>query len=126
MKNALDLVAEAKGRISEVSVDEAEQAIRDADVLIDLREADEFAAGYIAGAVHIPRGLLEFKLSGTPELGARDLKFVLYCKSSGRSALAADVMQQMGYLNVKSVAGGFDAWLAADKPFQKPSLPSFG
>ena len=99
---------------------------RDADVLIDLREADEFAAGYIAGAVHIPRGLLEFKLSGTPELGARDLKFVLYCKSSGRSALAADVMQQMGYLNVKSVAGGFDAWLAADKPFQKPSLPSFG
>lgn len=126
MKNALDLVAEARARISEISVDEAEQAIREADVLVDLREADEFAAGYIAGAVHIPRGLLEFKLSGTPELNARDLKFVLYCKSSGRAALAADAMRQMGYLHVQSISGGFDAWQAADKPFQKPSLPSFG
>jgi hypothetical protein len=60
-----------------------------------------------------PRGLLEFKLSATPALSARDLKVVLCCKSSGRAALA---MQDMGYLNVPSIAGGFDAWAAAGLP----------
>jgi len=51
---------------------------------------------------------------------------VLYCKTSGRAALAAAAMHEMGYLNVKSIAGGFDAWVAAGKPVHKPELPSFG
>jgi rhodanese-related sulfurtransferase len=89
MKTAHDLVAAAKARIQEVSLDHAERAILDADVLIDVREAEEYAAGHIAGAIHVPRGLLEFKLGNAPELSARDLKIVLYCKNSGRAALAA-------------------------------------
>jgi rhodanese-related sulfurtransferase len=126
MKTALDLVAAAKARVTELPIADAEGAIRDADVLIDVREAEEFAAGHLPGAIHASRGMLEFKLSGTPALAPRDLKVVLYCKTSGRAALAAAVMQDMGYLNVRSIAGGFDAWVAAGKPVHKPELPSFG
>ncbi|MCB2005794.1 MAG: rhodanese-like domain-containing protein [Burkholderiaceae bacterium] len=126
MKTALDLVAAAKSQIAEIPVDQAEAAIRDADVLLDVREADEFAAGHLPGAIHASRGMLEFKLSSLPELGDRDKKFVLYCKTSGRAALAALAMKQMGYLDVHSIAGGYDAWVAAGKPVAKPALPSFG
>ncbi|WP_339845655.1 rhodanese-like domain-containing protein [uncultured Halopseudomonas sp.] len=125
MKNAHDLVADAKDQIQEVSIEQADAAIRNADALIDVREGDEFAAGHIPGAIHIPRGLLEFKLSNMPELSARDLKLVLYCKTSGRAALAACSLQQMGYMNVQSISGGFDAWNEAGKPVMTPSLPSF-
>lgn len=125
MKTAHDLVAAAKKNIQEICPDDAEQAIRDADLLIDVRESDEYAAGHIPGAVHISRGLLEFKLSNTPELSARGLRIVLYCKTSGRAALAASALHEMGYLQVKSVAGGFDAWVAAGKRAVKPALPSF-
>lgn len=125
MKTAHDLVAAAKSRVQEVSVDTAEQAIREANVLVDVREADEFSAGHIPGAVHFSRGLLEFKFSGNPALQSRDIKIVLYCKTSGRAALAAAALHDMGYLNVQSIAGGFDAWAAAGKPIAKPEAPSF-
>lgn len=125
MKSAHDLVAEAKAHIHEIDLQDAELAIREADALIDVREPDEFAQGHIAGAVNIPRGMLEFKLSATPELEARDLKLVLYCKTSGRAALAAASLKEMGYLQVSSISGGFDAWAAAGKTVQKTSLPSF-
>jgi len=126
MKTALDLVTAAKARVTEIPVAAAEAAIRDADVLIDVRETEEFAAGHLPGAIHASRGMLEFKLAGNPALAARDLRVVLYCKTSGRAALAAVAMQDMGYLNVKSIAGGYDAWVAAGKPVHKPELPSFG
>ena len=125
MKTAMDLVAAAKAQVAEIPVADAEAAIRDADVLLDVREAEEFAAGHLPGAVHASRGLLEFKLSGSPQLASRDLSFVIYCKTSGRAALAAVAMREMGYLNVKSIAGGFDAWAAAGTPVHKPELPAF-
>jgi rhodanese-related sulfurtransferase len=125
MKTAHDLVLAAKARVEELSLAEAEAAIRQADVLIDVREADEYAAGHLPGAMHLPRGLLEFKLSATAALSPRDLKVVLYCKTSGRAALAACAMLDMGYLDVKSIAGGYDAWAAAGLPVQRPEVPSF-
>ena len=125
MKTAHDLVAAAKTRIQEVTVADADQAIREADVLVDVREADEFAAGHVAGAVHISRGMLEFKFSANPALQSRDLNILLYCKTSGRAALAAVALHDMGYLNVRSITGGFDAWAAAGKPVAKPETPSF-
>jgi len=125
MKTAHDLVAAAKARILEVTVDDAEQAIREADVLLDVREAEEYAAGHLPGAIHASRGMLEFKLSSNPALSARDLKIVLYCKTSGRAALAACALHDMGYLSVKSISGGFDAWVNTGKPVVKPSLPTF-
>ncbi len=125
MKTAHDLVEQAKSHIQEVSIADAGPAIQAADVLIDVREADEYHEGHIDGALNIPRGLLEFKLSNTPELGSRDLSILLYCKTSGRAALAAVSLKEMGYLQVKSIAGGFDAWNEAGLPVVKPSLPSF-
>ena len=125
MKSASDLVAQAKSRVNEISIDGAEQAILDADVVVDVREADEYVAGHIPGAVHMSRGMLEFKFSANPALQARDMAIVLYCKTSGRAALAAAALQDMGYLNVKSIAGGIDAWVAAGKPTAKPQTPSF-
>ena len=125
MKTAHDLVAAAKARITEIPLEQAAQAVREADVVLDVREADEFATGHLPGAVLAPRGLLEFKLSSTPELNARDLKLVVYCKTSGRAALAAAVMHDMGYTHVRSIAGGFDAWAAAGLPVARPQQPTF-
>lgn len=125
MKTAHDLVAEAKAHIREIDTDAAEQAIRDADLLLDVREPEEFQAGHIPGAVNIPRGLLEFKLDNDPQLAARGLDIVLYCKSGGRAALAARTLKELGYLQVHSIAGGFDAWAQAGKPVTQPSQPSF-
>ena len=126
MTTALDLVAAAKARIQEVPVDAAEAAITQADVLIDVREPDEYRQGHVPGAVNMPRGLLEFQMSGQPAMAPRDLAIVLYCKTSGRAALAACALHDMGYLNVRSIAGGFDAWAAAGKPVAAPSTPTFG
>lgn len=125
MKSAHDIVTQAKTQIQEIGIDQAEAAIREADLLIDVREFDEFASGHLQGAVHMSRGMLEFKMSASPALAARDLKIVLYCKTSGRAALAAVQLKEMGYLNVRSIAGGIDAWIAAGKPTVKPALPTF-
>ena len=125
MKTAHDLVLAAKAQCREISVDDAEAFLSSADAIIDVREADEYAAGHLSGAVNLPRGLLEFRLSATPALEKRDLNVVLYCKTSGRAALAANTMHSMGYLNVVSIDGGYDAWLSAGKPVVKPVQASF-
>ena len=125
MKSAHDSVAAASQHIEEVALDHAEQAVRDADLVLDVREPDEYAAGHLTGAVSVPRGLLEFKLSSTPAMTPRDLKVVVYCKSGGRAALAAAAMKDMGYLQVVSLAGGFDGWLAAGFPVVRLEQPSF-
>ena len=125
MKTAHDLVAAAKARVSEVPLAEAEQALRQADVVVDVREADEYAAGHIPGALHISRGMLEFRFSAMPALQSRDLRVLLYCKTGGRAALAGAALKDMGYLQVHNLAGGFDAWQAAGKPVAQPDLPAF-
>ena len=125
MKTSHELVTAAKAKIEEISIDDADQAIDNADILIDVREANEFSAGHLPGAVHISRGMLEFRVSNSPELASPDTRIVLYCKTSGRAALAACALHEMGYTKVKSIAGGFDAWAAAGKPVQKPAQPSF-
>ncbi|MDO9134350.1 MAG: rhodanese-like domain-containing protein [Hydrogenophaga sp.] len=125
MKTAHDLVLAAKSQCREVPIENAQALVQSADVVIDVREADEYATGHLAGAINIPRGLLEFKLSGTPALEPRDLNVVLYCKTSGRAALAAVAMQGMGYLHVVSIAGGIEAWVQAGMPVVKPVQPLF-
>ena len=125
MKTAHDLVVAARARVTEVPLADAEQAILEASVLVDVREADEFAAGHIPGAMLVPRGLLEFRFSATPALQSRDIRVLLYCKTGGRAALAAAALQDMGYLQVQNLAGGFDAWLADGRPVSRPDTPSF-
>lgn len=125
MKTALDLVAAAKAEIVELSLDQCDSAIKSADYLVDVREPEEYKAGHLPGAINIPRGLLEFKLSSDSTLENRDASFMIYCKTSGRAALAAYAMKQMGYHNVSSIAGGYDAWQAAGKDTVQPTLPKF-
>ena len=125
IKTAHDLVVDARARIEEVAIEDVDLAIQNADVLIDVREADEYAAGHISGAVHASRGMLEFKLTNDTALSSRDLKVVLYCKTGGRAALAAVSLLDMGYLHVTSITGGFDAWVSAQKPIVVPHLPRF-
>jgi rhodanese-related sulfurtransferase len=125
MKNAHDLVMAAKQLTQEITVDQAQSAVDACDVLIDVREGDEFAAEHLKGAVHMSRGMLEFKLSNMPQYQSRDLKIVLYCKTSGRAALCSAALHEMGYTHVQSIAGGIDAWKAAGKPVVTPITPSF-
>ncbi|MGM0766697.1 MAG: rhodanese-like domain-containing protein [Pseudomonadota bacterium] len=125
MKTVHDMVQAAKADIREVPLDQSDEAIKQADLLIDVREADEFHSGHIPGAINIPRGILEFKLTNDPALEDRGLNLVIYCKNSGRSALSAKAMKEMGYVHVQSIAGGIEAWQEAGKPIIKPELPDF-
>jgi rhodanese-related sulfurtransferase len=125
MKTAHDLVAAAKEQIQEISVEDADEAIKAADLLVDVREPDEYQNGHLSGAINIPRGLLEFRFSNDESLNSRDLNIVIYCKNSGRAALSAKSLGEMGYLHVKSITGGIEAWQEAGKPVLTPSLPEF-
>lgn len=125
MKTAHDLVVEAKQAVQEISVDQAVAALQSCDVLIDVRETDEYLAGHLPGAIHMSRGMLEFKVAGNPKMQARDLNILLYCKTSGRAALSAKSLADMGYTHVRSIAGGVDAWVAAGHEVFKPAQPSF-
>ena len=125
MKTVQDLVADAKLHIRETPLAEADEAIQKSDLLIDVRDGDEYRQSHIPHAMNISRGLLEFKFSNDPVLDNRGLDIVLYCKNSGRSALAAKALKEMGYMHVQIIEGGFEAWQAADKPQTTRELPSF-
>ena len=109
-----DMVAEAKQHISEVTVTAAKQLLTEGNiVVVDTREESEYAAGHIDNALLLPRGVLEFKIGNIPELTDKSKAVLIYCRTGGRSALAAQTMQQLGYKNVLSMAGGFEAWQKA-------------
>ena len=102
-----DLVDAAKREIKEI--DPKTLASRRHDLMVlDVREAEEFDQGAIPGAVFSPRGTLESTI--TSQVPDPDLEIVLYCAGGSRSALAAKTLQEMGYKNVWSLAGGFDRW----------------
>jgi rhodanese-related sulfurtransferase len=110
----LAVVNEAKSRIREVSVAEARDRIAGGAKLIDVREDNEFEAEHAAGAKHVGRGVIDRDIVQTfPE---KDTELVLYCGGGYRSALAADMLQKMGYTNVWSMAGGWAAWKDAGYP----------
>jgi rhodanese-related sulfurtransferase len=107
-----DLVREAKTRVAEVTAGESIRLLQDhpGTVVVDCREPNEAALGTIAGAVVIPRGLLEQNIE---RVANRDQKVIVYCAGGNRSALAADSLREMGYKDVATMAGGFRAWIAA-------------
>jgi rhodanese-related sulfurtransferase len=119
-----DLVVEAKSQIKEVGTAEA-QALLGKRVVIDVREYDEYAAGHLPGAINIPRGVLEFKIGMVPECANKDGAFLIYCRTSGRAALSAVQLQKLGYGNVISMAGGFEAWNNENRPSEKPEPINF-
>lgn len=112
----LKVVNDAKGRIREVTVAETRSRLEqnpDAK-LIDVREDNEWEAGHAEGAKHLGRGIIERDIES--EVPDKDAELILYCGGGYRSALAADMLQHMGYTNVFSMAGGWKAWKEAGAP----------
>lgn len=111
-----DFVAEAKTRIRELPQDEFRQWLSEHKenlVILDVREANDHAHSRIEGAINIPRGVLELEIEDT--VPDRNKTIVAYCGGGGRSAMAADVLQQMGYTQVYSLQGGYKQW--KEKPY---------
>ncbi|MEI7868268.1 MAG: rhodanese-like domain-containing protein [Candidatus Methylumidiphilus sp.] len=108
---AVDLVTAAKQHITEVDAAQAKN-ILDKSLVLDVREPAEYAAGALPGAVNIPRGVLEFKIDGHPAFaGKQNEEILVYCLTGGRSALAVETLQKLGWGKAVSLAGGFNAWL---------------
>ena len=125
-KSLKDLVTEAKTRIREISVAGAAEAVKKnpKTLILDVREPAEWSEGHVPGALHVPRGMLEAKAdleyaNREPALGDRSVPIIVHCASGARSAMAADVLQQMGFSDVKSMAGGIVAWKEQGLPIEK-------
>ena len=109
------LVAGAKQRITEISVEEArDQAQRGEALLIDVREESEWREGHAAGAKHLSKGVIEVEIEDQVPDASQPI--ICYCGGGSRSALVADNLQKMGYTNVRSLAGGMRAWKEAGLP----------
>ena len=112
----LKLVEESKQRIREISAAELQRQLdgKQRFHLLDVREAEEYAAGHLPGAGHLCKGIIERDIETVvPDHTA---PIVLYCGGGYRSALAADALQKMGYRDVASMAGGWRGWTEADLP----------
>ena len=114
----LKLVNDAKSRIREVTVEETRERMQSSNrvLLIDTREDNEWLAGRAAGSIHLGKGIIERDIEAQVPDKATEL--ILYCGGGFRSALAADVLQQMGYTNVFSMAGGWKAWKDSGAPIE--------
>ena len=113
-----ELIQNARKQITEVKPEQARQRIENGAVALDVREAEELAEGHLPDAVHIPRGLLEFKAAEHEALSSSNTPICVYCMGGGRAALAAQTLKQLGYTNVVSIEGGFEGWKNAGLPLQ--------
>lgn len=107
---AQELVAAAKATISVCTVEVANTALS-SHLILDVREPAEFSSGHIAGAINIPRGVLEFKVTSHPDFqNKQDTDILVYCLTGGRSALATEALNKIGYSKAISMDGGVTAW----------------
>ncbi|MCK5852501.1 hypothetical protein KAH27_05670 [bacterium] len=123
-ENGKEMAADAKSRISEVSVSDFNKMLDDEKefLLIDVRQQKEFDKGNIPGSTLLSRGVLEFKIADdmfweeeflyAPK---KDDEIIVYCKKGARGILAAESLSKLGYKNVRSIAGGWLAW-GSDNP----------
>ncbi len=125
IKPVKDMVAAATAEIENISVAEAQARMNDDDfVMVDIRDPRELDRdGRIPGAMHAPRGMLEFWVDpASPyhkEIFASGKKLVFFCASAWRSALSVKTLQDMGLENAAQLEGGFGAWKKADAPIEK-------
>lgn len=112
------MVAAAKEVIAEIPVEEFKTVLETKNpIIIDVRTSAEYEAGAIPGAVNIPRGVLEFRIGSEDvwneagkSMPAKSDTFYVYCGTGSRGALSAKALMQLGYTNVQSVEGGWNAW----------------
>ena len=123
-----EMMAAANAAVPRISVEEAKDLIESGSALVvDVRDAPEVeASGKVAGAVHVSRGMLEFRADPESpfhhEAFSKDRTVVLYCASGGRSALAGKALQDLGYTDVRNL-GGFQDWAEAGGAIDKPIDP---
>src|ERR1700733_5328263 len=115
-----DLMADVRKRTKQVSLEELKRRLDAGEkvTLLDVREKDEWRAGYIPGAVSIPRGLLEIQAEQKPP--DKNARIVAYCAGGTRSALAAATLQELGYTNVETANPGFVRWKDLGFPIETP------
>lgn len=117
---ALDLVAAAKKNISTCDIETVRSNLSN-HLILDVREPAEYAAGCLPGAINIPRGVLEFKIAAHPAFqNSQDAKIFVYCLTGGRSALATEALNKLGYTNACSMEGGFTLWKENDLQIDIP------
>ncbi len=116
-----DLITQARANLNIITRDQVQPLISGGATLLDIREAGEFNMGHLPGAVHIPRGLLEFMVGNHPALQDPNKALVVYCKNGGRSTLAADLLQRMGFENITMLEQGFDGWSEAKNEIEIPT-----
>jgi sulfur-carrier protein adenylyltransferase/sulfurtransferase len=104
-----EVIRKIRSQVEEVDPSEVREHLGNGVVLVDVRESEEWDAGHIPGAKHVPRGYLESRIEGA--VADRDQRVVIYCASGQRSALAANTLrEQLGYENVASMNGGITLW----------------
>ncbi len=115
-----DLIASVRKEVKEVSLEELKRRLdaREPYVLLDVREKEEYRAGYIPGAISIPRGFLEIQVE--QRLPEKNAKIVAYCAGGTRSALAAKTLAELGYTNVETANPGFVRWKDLGFPMDTP------
>jgi molybdopterin/thiamine biosynthesis adenylyltransferase/rhodanese-related sulfurtransferase len=113
-----DYIRTIKEQISEVDPSEVRELIDEGIALLDVRETEEWDAGHLPGATHIPRGYLESRIDGA--IPDRDQRVVVYCASGTRSALAAKTLTDLGYGHVESMTGGITLWKDRGYPVEQP------
>lgn len=124
-KPVTEMVKEAKARIENLSVEQVVAELKGGDtLLVDLRDGEERSRdGAIPNAVHVPRGMLEFRADPTSPYHREgldpDRRIILYCASGGRSALGAETLEKMGYNHVAHLDGGFKSWKDKGQPVEK-------
>jgi molybdopterin/thiamine biosynthesis adenylyltransferase/rhodanese-related sulfurtransferase len=117
-----DLLSEARAQIREVTPQQVDALPAGDAVLVDVREESEWEQGYLPGAVHISKGYVEQAIEA--EVPDRDTQVILYCAGGVRSLFAAQALEQLGYTNVASMSGGFQAWKSAGFRWDVPVVLS--
>ena len=121
-KTYADLLKEARAQIREVTPQDVDALAPGAATVIDVREASEWEQGHLPGAVHISKSYVEQQVeAAAPD---RDAEVILYCAGGVRSLFAAQTLEQLGYTNVASMSGGFQAWKSAGLPWEAPVILS--
>ncbi len=119
-KSYRDLLRDARAAVREVTTAQTERATREGAVLVDVREVSEWEQGHIGGAHHVSKSFIEQEIEGlAPD---REVPVILYCAGGIRSLFAAQTLQAMGYTDVASMSGGFQAWKSEGRPFTQPVL----
>jgi sulfur-carrier protein adenylyltransferase/sulfurtransferase len=120
MASYRELLQQVKSEVEEIDSSRARERLDDSSdvTFVDVRERDEWDEGFIPGAVWVPRGSLESRIE--QQMPDRDREIVVYCAGGSRSAFAAKTLEELGYANVVSLAGGFAEWKRNGFPYELP------